>query len=292
MTPTLLFWLLMIPGTFLLALLDIFNKRLLQKGFDVVLLQAYSWFFAGVLFLPALFIIESSPLYLIPRTGFWPAFFTTALLNVVGQLSFLYAFKKADASLISPVRLLTMPLVILTGFFVLGETPSFWGTVGILTSLAGIWLLAKPEKQSGTSFWQSGVWWAIFGAIIFAVSSAFDKKAVVASSTLFFSVLVLLFVGMACFLIALYRDRSWGALVPSFEYRKNLIVVILLTAAGFFLVTHALNYALVAYAISVKRLWSLWTVLLAGAFLKENIKQRLVATLIMLVGVFLIAFAR
>jgi drug/metabolite transporter (DMT)-like permease len=309
MTSTTIFFLLMLPGTFLLALLDIFNKRILQKGFDHVLLQAYSWFFAGILLFPVLLFVEAtsqpyeaSPLLAgmanafskiaaIPRAGFWSAFFATALLNVAGQLSFLYAFKKADASLIGPVRLITMPLVIITGFFVLGEMPSFWGTMGILTSLTGIWLLAKPEKQLSVSFWQNGIVWAIFGAVIFAISSAFDKKAVVTSSTLFFSVLVLIFVGGACFCIVLYRNRTWKVLAPAFEHRKNLVMIILLTTGGFFLVTHALNYAFVAYAISVKRLWSLWTVLLAGAFLKEDIKKRLVATLIMLAGVFLIAFA-
>lgn len=281
----------MLPGTFLLALLDIFNKRLLQKGFDLVLLQAYSWFFAGIMLFPILFFMAPSPISEIPRAGFLSAFFITILLNIAGQLSFLYAFKNADASLIGPVRLITMPLVILTGFFVLGEVPSFWGTVGILTSLAGIWLLVKPGKQPGVSFLQSGLWWAIFGSIIFAISSAYDKKAVITSSTLFFSVLMLLSVGAACFFITLYKSQSWKAFVPAPNHRKNLIIIILLTAGGFFLVTHALNYAIVAYAISVKRLWSLWTVLLAGAFLKEDIKQRLVATLIMLAGVFLIAFA-
>lgn len=291
MNSQIIFFLLMLPGTFLLALLDIFNKRLLQKGFDLVLLQAYSWFFAGILLFPILLFTAPSLISEIPHTGFRSAFFATALLNIAGQLSFLYALKKEDASLIGPVRLLTMPLVILTGFFVLGETPSLWGTIGIFTSLAGFWLIAKPEKQSGVSFWQSGLWWAILGAIIFAVSSAYDKKAVVASSTLFFSVLVLMFVGAACFLIALYKNKSWKTVIPAPDHRKNLIIIILLTAGGFFLVTHALNYALVAYAISIKRLWSLWTVLLAGAFLKENIKKRLIATIIMLAGVFLIAFA-
>lgn len=291
MNSTLIFFLLMLPGTFLLALLDIFNKRLLQKGIDIVFLQAYSWFFAGILLFPVLFFMAPLPISEIPRAGFWSAFFITALLNIAAQLSFLYAFKRTDVSLVGPVRLLTMPLVILTGFFVLGETPSFLGTIGILTSLTGIWLLAKPEKRPGVSFLQSGLWWAIFGSIIFAVSSAYDKKAVITSSTLFFLVLELLFMGAACFFIALYRSQSWKALVPAPDYRKNLIIIILLTAGGFFFTIHALNYALVAYAISVKRLWSLWTVLLAGAFLKENIKQRLIATLIMLAGVFLIAFA-
>lgn len=186
MNSQIIFFLLMLPGTFLLALLDIFNKRLLQKGVDFVLLQAYSWFFAGILLFPVLLFTAPSPISEIPRTEFLSAFFITALLNIAGQLSFLYAFKNADASLVGPIRLLSMPLVVLTGFFVLGEMPSFWGIVGILTSLAGIWLLAKPEKQPNISFWQSGLWWAILGAIIFAVSSAYDKKAVVASSTLFF----------------------------------------------------------------------------------------------------------
>lgn len=291
-----IFLLLMIPGTIFAALIDILNKKILSRGFNKFVLQAYSWFFAGLIFLLILLIRGVPPL----ASDFWFSFSVTLLLNVALQLLLLTALQKADASLVTPISLITTPLVIITGFFILNETPSFVGVSGIVISFFGLWLLVTPGTGFKRFFVMSllkspGINAAILGSLLAAISFVFDKKAVLASSTTFFSTFMLLGVGIASGIIAYIKSpEDRRALIP----KKNsswliVLFLIILTAIAFFLVTDALRFAFASYAASVKRLRALWVILFAGIFLRERefFKKRLVATLIMLAGVFLIALA-
>lgn len=114
MTTTLLFLTLMIPGTFLLGLNDVLVRRLLKSGaIREQLLVTYE--FIGV------FVVLAVPLLIqgVPeiKPGFWSAILITAVLNIFAQWAWYTAFRKEEASLISPLRLLTPPLVLLTGFY-------------------------------------------------------------------------------------------------------------------------------------------------------------------------------
>src|SRR3989344_87002 len=144
MNSTTIFFLLMIPGTILASIIDVLNKKILSRGFNKFVLQTYSWFFAGILFLPILFMRGVPSL----TFDFWFAFSITLSLNIALQLLLLTALQKADASLVTPISLITTPLVIFTGFFILNETPSFIGVSGIIISFFGLWLLVTP----GTGF--------------------------------------------------------------------------------------------------------------------------------------------
>lgn len=294
MSPTVIFLLLMVPGTILAGLIDIFDKKILSRGFNKFVLQAYSWFFAGILFLPILFMRGIPSL----APEFWFAFSITLTLNIALQLLLMTALQKADASLVTPISLITTPLVIFTGFFILNETPSFAGIAGIMISFLGLWLLITPgtgfRNFSNASLLRNpGVGAAILASILAAISFAFDKKAVLASSTIFFSTCMLIGVGVASGIIAYIKSpEDRRALIPKKDSSWLMVLfLIILTAVAFFLVTDALRFAFASYAASVKRLRALWAVLFAGAFLyeREFLLKRLIATIVMLSGIILIA---
>lgn len=296
MNSAFVFFLLMIPGTILAGIIDILYKKVLVRGFNKFALPAYVWGFSGILFLPFLFMRGVPSL----APDFWLAFSITLVLNVFLQYLLMTALQKADASLVAPVSLMTTPLVIVTGYFILGEMPTLLGIAGILISFLGLWLLITPGTVWGNFFDVSllqnpGVLAAFLGSIIASVSSVYDKKAVLASSTLFFSTLILLGVGLASGIIAYAKSpEDRRALMPKINSSWLIVLfLIILTAVAFFLFTDALRFAFASYAISVRRLRALWAVLLAGAFLQERkfLLKRFIATLVMLAGVFLIAFA-
>jgi uncharacterized membrane protein len=62
-------------------------------------------------------------------------------------------------------------------------------------------------------------------------------------------------------------------------------------AVGNALLMYALTLLFVPYVIAIKRMSALFTVIVSGIILKENIRGRLVGTVIMLMGTVLIAFA-
>ncbi len=293
MTPEILFLLCMIPGTFLLGYNDIQNKRCLSQGIDERLLVGIPFLLGGMILLLPLAILGFPELH----TGFWKAFWITTGLNILSQSVWMRAFKCADASLIAPLRFTIPMMVVVTGFVFLGERPSVLGVVGIVVTLCGLWLLLSPlHAQSGKSLLHEkqgqGVKWGLLGAVLFALSFPFDKEAVLASSGLFFSGLAMLVVGSATLSFYAVVSREYrNEIVRIAPQWRSLLNIALVRAGGIFLTNQALQYSFVAYASSLKRLQSVWTVLLSGSLLKErNIGKKLVAVLIMVCGVALSVF--
>lgn len=132
-----------------------------------------------------------------------------------------------------------------------------------------------------------GVRLGICGALSFAVSLPFDKKAVITSSSFF--TIVILFTGVALGNIIIGYVLNMRNQQLRFNFKDNwrtLVIMPFVHTLASGLSFTALNYALVAYAGSVKRLWSLWAVLLSGKFLGEkNIGRKLLATGVMLAGI-------
>jgi len=286
-----IFLALMVPATVLLGINDILIRRILREGrVDEQMLIAFEFFTSGLLVAIPLGVIGIPEI----QPGFWSAALTTAILNVFGQWAWYAAFRREEASLVSPLRLLTPPLVIMTGYFVLREVPSLGGIAGITLTIFGLLLLFEGNAVlAKTTIWKTmrrpGIILGILGAFSFAASFPFDKKAVVTSSALFAIVVIFLTLGFLSAIFALIRSR--GRVV--FDFRSNgklLITLPFLHFAASILSFSSLNYALAAYAASVKRLWSFWAVLFSGKFLGEqHIGRKLLATGVMLLGIIITA---
>lgn len=285
-----LFLILMVSGTFALGIVDVLNRTYLIRGIDDRILLGSVWFIGGLLLCIPLLIVGIPMI----QSGFWTALAATVAINVVSQGLFMKAFKFSEASLIAPLRLLTPPLVIFTGFFILGEVPTVGGVAGILITAVGLLFLMAPESRFSIQALfenvrsQQGLIWGIPAVILFAFSLPFDKKAVITSSPLFMAVLSLVLVGIAILAIEFFRrDGAKTLFLAHIKlWWRPVLLISVIGAIGAYLTAAALSYALVAYAASLKRLWSLWTVILAGQFLKErDFTKRLIATLIMLLGI-------
>lgn len=287
MSDATLFLLFMIPGTLFLGINDVLIRRTLRNGkSSSQFLVMYEYATAALLLaIPLLFTG-------IPEIhkGFWSAIIITVVLNTFAQWAWYSAFAREEASLISPLRLITPPLVIITGYVVLNETPSLGGALGILVTVIGLWILLRDEaKESQFSLKKvmsrPGILLALWGAISFAISFPFDKRAVVTSSPLF--AVVVVFTGLALGSAIVLFLRRGERVHLSFQNQKSILFMIPFVHAAASILTYAaMQYSLAAYAASVKRLWPLWTILLSGALLKEgNIKKKILATVIMLAGI-------
>ncbi|MBZ0200627.1 MAG: EamA family transporter, partial [Ignavibacteriaceae bacterium] len=88
--------------------------------------------------------------------------------------------------------------------------------------------------------------------------------------------------------IVLLFKKKFSAAAIKLEW-KNLLLVGLLTSAAFVLHMTALSLTYVAYVVALKRMSGMISVFLGYFFLKEaNIRQRLLGSVIMFVGVLLI----
>lgn len=288
---TILFLAFMVTGTFVLGLYDVLNKKYQLWGIDDQLFLGFSWMLAGILMAPIILVIGIPEL----RPGFWSALAATVAINLILQPLWFRSIKLAEASLVAPLRLITPPLVVVTGFLILGEKPTAGGIAGIFIIVAGLWFLfSSYEKGPSLSaavrnMWTNqGVRFGLIGSVLAAFSFVFDKQAVITSSALFKSPLGIFLIGFFTLIWnILFRQearRRLGEHVT--HWYMPIVIVAVLVALGDFLTNQALNYSLAAYAAGLKRLWPFWTVILAGMFLKEgDFSKRLLATIIMLLGI-------
>ncbi len=278
----------MIPATFLLGLSDVFTKKILREKIPETLLLGFNFFFSGII----LSVVSLAVGFPEIKPAFWTAFVATVAINVFGQFSWYRAYKLEEVSLVSPLRLIIPAFVILTGFFILNETPNFWGMAGIFITIFGLWLLFYSQANfTGRSMSKTiispGVLWGLAGVVSFSFSFPFDKKAVINSSALFFSGFAFLALGLIYLFITFVARKDGAAKIKElYKMKKYFLSMIFFYSFGGFLATWALNFALAAYASSTKRLQSLWTVIFGGKILKEgNIGKKIVATIIMFLGI-------
>jgi bacterial/archaeal transporter family protein len=293
MESNLIFFSLIFSGAFLIGTID-FLKKLIYKGayhkLPTEILVGVTWFSAGVI------LILFSPLFIElawPPEVFWLYFSISLVLNVLAQNLEIKSIKLEDISLVTPIKLLSSPLVILTGLIFLKELPSVLGLIGFFLALFGFYLLAVSSNLNRKSFPKSferpGVQHAILASILLSVVIVFAKKSLDFAPTYFFVMLTTLGIGIASITLSFFRKGY----IESIKYIKpNILIItliIIMTAVSEFLVTHALNFSLVAYVSILKRFSIVWAILLSVFFLKDHIDQkRFIAIVLMFVGAIII----
>lgn len=288
MNDSVLFLSLMLPGTLFLGLYDILLRKLLkERTINERFLMGINYTIEGIFFLLILFSVGVPEI----KEAFWFAFGATLALGIFSQWFWFRAFAEEEASLISPIRLITPPLVILTGFFILGELPSVWSAIGIFITIIGLFVLLRSEARYKKIslkkiIKRKGVLFAVIGAVAFAFSFPFDKQAVISSSGLFVVAAIAPALGIISIVISRLKKPLLDNVRTLSGKWHSVIVIMVVHALGFVLATVSLQYALAASASSVKRLLSFWAVLFSGKLLQEkNIGTKIFATVIMLLGI-------
>jgi uncharacterized membrane protein len=213
---------------------------------------------------------------------------------VIAYHLFVRAFRLSDASLVAPLILITPVLLLVTSPLILSEYVPPLGALGVIFAVLGSAFLggSDPSASLRTSFIVfargHGVRSMFVTAVIWSITSNLDKLGVSASTPLLWAATLTTFIALCS--IALWlamphrplrlRDTRYAALSG------------MANAVGNALLMYALTLLFVPYVIAIKRMSALSTVIVSGIILKENIRRRLVGTVIMLMGTVLIAFAR
>ncbi len=247
------------------------------------------------------------------QMAFWAPFAITAALNIFIQYGQVKALKLEQASVVAPLAS-TMPLwVILASWLILGEYPTFWGKVGIVTVSVGAYVIALkgtpvelplfgkriiPKRYQETVLFYTAPWIRLFSsrgaqialgiACLGAISSNFDKLATLASSPMVFT-------GGAFLVVAVFvygwskATGTWDTLDKT--YFGRVFTLGLIQGVATVLMNTGYFFGIVPYVGSLKRTQIFWTVMLAGLFLGEShMGIRLVSALIIFVGAALMAF--
>ncbi len=240
-------------------------------------------------------------------------------LEITALILYIKAIKSSPLSLTLPFLALTPVFLIPTSFFMLGEQPSKFGLAGILLVTIGAYLLhvhttykgiLEPFKAIGR---ERGSVLMIIVAFIYSITSNLGKMAIQHSSPVFFGSAYPIILGAALFPLAFFkigRQRTLCSLrqrgktslsTRILEVSKGSLAMIVSRPKIFALIgacialmmiNHCIAISLtdVSYMISVKRTSLLFGVMYGALVFKEvNIKERLLGSIVMIVGVILIA---
>ena len=246
-------------------------------------------FWALPLLLIGCFFVEIPPLDRI----FWWNFILSIPINILAYILYLYAIKISPISLSVPFLAFTPAFMILTGFFILGESINHWGGIGIGLIIMGGYILHFKKSQLNliapfiAFLHEKGSWFMLIVAVLFAFAAVIGKKAMLHSSPLFFSYYFFLVFNIIVLVgLLVTRKDNWHKILR--QSPKGIWL-------GCLLMVHisfhslAISVSTAAYMVAVKRSSILFSVLLSWFLFKEaDFKYRGFGTLLMFVGMLFI----
>ena len=273
------------------ALKNVFSKINL-KAIDEYIVAWSLRFFTLPFLIPLLYLIKIPPL----KNQFWIALFIGGSLNVITTILYMKSIKSSDLSLTIPMVTFTPLFLLITSPLIVGEFPNLLGIIGVLLIVLGSYLLNIKQTTKGylapfkALLKEKGPRIMLLVAFIWSITSNFDKIGVQSSSPIFWVIAINTFVTLALFPIMLFKSQKF--LKKIFKNLKSLFSIGLFNGLTLIFQMVAINLTLVAYVISIKRSSAIISVLFGYLVFKEKeVKERLFATIIMLVGVLLIMLA-
>ncbi len=274
-------------SAFSLSTADALSKRVLRETDEYVVAwvrEGYALPFLAVAF----FFVPIPHL----DTTFWITLLILLPLEIVAILLYVKAIHVSPLSLTIPFMAFSPVFIILIAFIVLGEIPDSSGLMGILCVTGGAYLLNGRTASEGflgpirAIGRERGSLLMILVALIYSITSTLGKVAVQHSSPAFFGFFYP-FV-LTVILTAIVGRR--GVLRQIFTRPLPFLVIGLFSAI--MIITHftAITMTDVAYMISVKRTSLVFSVVYGWLmFSEEKIGERLLGSVIMVIGVVLIA---
>jgi drug/metabolite transporter (DMT)-like permease len=289
-------WFALSIGTaFFTALAALFNKYALRYWPEPLLLFVSSAVLAVILFSLA----DGCEL----GSSFFQVLPVSVGLHIGASLLTLKALKSGELSAVFPLINLTPVFMFITSPLIGGEFPQLVAIPGILLIVVGAYLLQLNSETKGflgplKALWYlKGARYMLGTAFLWSLAANVDKIGVLDSSPEFWGASVK--TGIALFMIpaCLLRFRREPP-APTLEFAARrapaywlLLIIPLVMTANILCNMKAYELTLAINVVSVKRLCSLFSVLLGWYFMREqNIRGRLLAAGIMVGGVLWMGF--
>lgn len=283
---------LWLPFSLLNAFFESVSNALGKKGSETIDILSVAWsqrFFALFILIPLVIITHS---FRPVNETFWVALIATSALNTITSVLFVKAIKNSPLSLTLPIVTLTPLFLLISSPFIVGEFPKPLGVIGIISTVIGSYILNLSKKVYGpfepilSIVKEEGSRLMLVVAIIWSITSNIDKIAVKNSNPLMFSL-------ASTFVILLFLTVVLQIKKTSFNtiFRNSKILAPIGFASGLSTVFQmiAISITIVPNVITVKRTSVIFGTIWGKLFFKEeNIKERLVGVVIMVIGVVLI----
>lgn len=226
---------------------------------------------------------------------FFQSLFISGIINIIAVILYHRAISKSDISLVIPMLSFTPLFLLITSPIIVNEFPNVYGIIGIVFIVFGSYLLNVNLKKQNVLepikalFKNEGTRLMLIVAFIWSISANYDKRAIQVSSVFqylfFFNVFVFIGVSIILFL------RKKINLNSIKSEKKNLFFLSVFTALGYLFQMTSITLTIVSNVIALKRTSVMISVILGYFFLNEkHIRERLLGSFIMFIGVLIIIF--
>lgn len=234
----------------------------------------------------------------IPDQTFWLAIAAALPLEIFAFFLYMRALKLSPLSLSLPFLAFTPVFMILTGRFILDETITTGGELGIGLIVAGAYVLNLSKTKMGllgplrAVIQEPGSWIMLSISFLYAFTAPIGKIAVLHSNPWFFAAVYNLV--LTVIIVSLWPVAGRGTGVPGiFNKPGPMLLLGLVASVENFCHMMAIAQVEAAYMIAIKRISLLFGVLYGTWwFGEQNITERLAGAAIMVAGVFLIRWAQ
>jgi len=273
------------------SLQEVYTKKITSKVNPYVI--AWGWMFFSLPFLAPFLGAES-----LPRIGplFIKTLIASTLILTFAAILYVKAIEASDLSLCVPMLTFTPLFLLLTSPMMVGESPGPRGLWGVLMIVVGSYILnikdftRGPLKPFQDLIAHQGTRYMLIVAILFSVGANCDKIGVIHSSPIIWLFSLNLAVSVALFFFMIKNVQGIRKEIQSVW--PVLLITGFFNGAAILCQMFAIKLTLVPYLIAIKRVSALITSVLGLVIFKEKSgKERLIAALLMVVGVFLIAFS-
>jgi drug/metabolite transporter (DMT)-like permease len=249
------------------------SKKTLEKHNHYLVAWA-SAFFSLLILIPYT-LIQGLPKI---QSNYIISLIVVGIINTITLVLIMRALQISDLSSISPIFCFSPVIVLISAIFFLGEIPTLLSTFGVLLIAIGAITINinKTQNPIKNMFKDKGQLLVLLCTIFWAISSNYYKIGMQQSSPMFFILSVQAFITIALL----------PFIIKKIKFSKELVAIGLLGGFGSIAqwLTASLTY--LVYALSIKRLSSLFSVIFGKWFFKEkNIKQKIIGTSIMLIGI-------
>lgn len=272
---------------------SLFNKKLVSKKQDPFSVSVFIHAFGSIAML-TIAIITSEKILSLSANAFWFMLLTSIFVAAAGVI-LLMSLRKGDLSLIAPIQTITPLLILIIAIFFLAETPKPIGLIGIFLIIFGGIILDKDPKESIGSIFSRIVSYkpallGVLAASLYAFASVFDKAGLKLVTVGVWVLYVYFFVFLLLLPVVILKRRK--QFLNLRRDKKLILGSSIFSVAAVYFQLLALQTALVTYVLSIKRLSSVFAVLLAYLFLNEkNALSRIKGAVVMVVGAILIGLS-
>ena len=264
----------------------------LVKGISPVLFFLLTLLFA-LPFMGVLLFISGIPKF---TADFFIILFVAGIFDTIAAILYYKALSISEVSLLAPISSFNPVFVLIFASFFLHENPTFLKLLGIITIVAGSYLLNISSIKSGILkpftklFSDKGVQLFLITNLIWGITPILQKKAIFETSPT--TPISVPFVEVIFIIILLIPFLTKIKSTSSF-IKTNIKLLILfagMSALGQFAAQNAFSLTNVAYSVAIFKLSALFTVILGAVFFKEkHTKERFLGAAVMVAGVILLA---